>query len=38
MDTLFRDIVFDEGTIRIGPSFDPARYYVIGRKDLKPPA
>lgn len=38
LDTLFRNILFDEDTIRIGPSFDPAWYYVIERKDLKPPA
>jgi hypothetical protein len=36
LDTLFKNIIFDGETIRIGPSFDPAWYYVIEPKDLKP--
>ena len=35
LDNLFRNIFFDGDKIRIGPSFDPDWYYVIGRTDLE---
>lgn len=35
LDNLFRNIVFDNNRVRIGPSFDPDWYYIIERRDLK---